>query len=486
MPIALDTIPLNFMVPGVYAEFNNKNATQGTPAQPHVVLLIGTRLSAGTVAELVIKPITAPSQGETYFGRGSMLGAMCKAFKNANANTEVYAISLSEDAAGVKATSTVTITGPATEAGTLNFLWGGVRVAVPVAKGDSASAIAANVKVYVDLETDNPTTVAVVGAVATASCRWKGASGNSLAIALNYYAGQKTPAGVGVTITDFASGATDPDMADVIAALGGDTQYHSVVTPYTDDANMDLLETELESRWGPMRAIEGHAFAALRASHTDAITYGDARNSPFTTVVATSLTVDPPWIWASTVCAIESKQTDPARPRQNLKLPALRAPLEADRFIAQERHLLLDNGMATFKVSGPDCYIERLVTTYQVNEANVKDTSYQAIETMRTLAYLRYALRLRFLLRYPNYKLGNDGEQFGAGQPVITPNLARGEIMALFDEWNLMALVEDRDQFDEQLLVERDPNNPNQLLAFIPPNLVNQFRTLGAQIAFIN
>ncbi|MBL9102163.1 MAG: phage tail sheath subtilisin-like domain-containing protein [Myxococcales bacterium] len=485
MPIALDLIPLNFNVPGVYVEFNNKNAVQGTPAQPHVVLLVGTRLSAGTVAELIIKPITSPTQGETYFGRGSMLGAMCKAFKQVNANTEVYAIALNEDAGGAKATATVTITGLATEAGTLNFIWGGVRVAVPVAKGDTASAIAANIKVYVDLETDNPTTTAVLAGVVTASCRWKGATGNSLAIALNYYTGQKTPAGVGVTITAFSGGTTDPDMADLVAALGGDTQYHSIVTPYTDDANMDVLETELESRWGPMRAIEGHAFAALRSNHTDAITYGDARNSPFSTVLATSFTVDAPWIWAAIVCAIESKQQDPARPRQNLKLPFLRPPLDTDRFTKEERNLLAGNGMSIYTVTAGDCILERLVTTYQVNEANVADPSYKDIETMRTLSYLRYSLRLRFLLRYPNYKLGNDGESFGPGQPVITPKLARGEIKALFREWNLAALVEDAAQFDEQLLVERDPNNPNQILAYIPPNLVNQFRTMGAQIGFI-
>lgn len=485
MPINLNTIPLNFLVPGTYVEIDNSRAVQGTPRQPHVVLLVGTRLAAGSVAQLVVKPITAPSQGEVYFGRGSQLAAMCTAFKSANANTEVYAIALDEDAGGAKAASTVTFTGPATADGTLAFLWGGYRVKVAVTKGDTATAIAAATKAAVDLETQNPTTTAVAAGVLTATCRWKGASGNALTIDLNYYVGEKTPAGVGVTITAFSGGTTDPDIADVIAALGGDTQYHSIVTAYTDDANMDALELELESRWGPMRAIEGHAFAALRAHHTDAVTYGNARNSPFSTVMAMSTTTpDAPWVWASIVCAIESAQQDPARPRQNLKLPGLRPPLEADRFTAQERHLLLRDGMATYRIAGGECYLERLVTTYQVNANNVEDPSYKDIETMRTLSYMRYSARLRFLLRYPNAKLGNDGEKFSPGQVVMTPKLARGEFLALFDEWNAAALAENRAQFAAELMVERDQQNPNQLLAFVPPDLVNQFRTLAAQIAF--
>ncbi len=484
MPVTLNQIPINFLVPGAYFEIDNSRAVQGTPAQPHVVLLIGTRLAAGTVAQKVIKQITAPAQGELYFGRGGQLAAMCKAFKTANANTEIHAIALDEDAGGAKATSTVTFTGPATEDGTLSFLWGGVRVKVGVTKGDTATALAAACKAAVDLETDNPTTTAVLAGVLTASCRWKGATGNSLAIVHNYYSGDKTPAGVTVTITDFTGGTADPDVADVIAALGGDTQYHTIVTAYTDDANMDALELEMESRFGPMRAIEGQIFAALRANHTDATTYGDARNSAFSTVMATSLTPDPPWVWAATVAGIESAQNDPARPRQNLKLPGLRPPLDAARFIASERNLLLQDGMATYRITSGECYIERLVTTYKLNGQGIADPSYKDIETMRTLAYLRYSARLRFALRYPSAKLGNDGENFAPGQVVMTPKIARGEFLALFNEWSFGALVEDKAQFAKELIVERDKDNPNQLLAFVPPNLVNQFRTLGAQIGF--
>ncbi len=485
MPLNLNVLPVNWQVPGVYVGIDGSGAVQGTSTARQIALILGLRATAGTVAEKVIKPITGPNQGDTYFGRGSQLAAMCRAFNLANPYVEAYALALNEDAAGVKATATVTIVGTATAAGTLVFLWGGRTRKVAVAVGDSPTTIAASIAAADTADLDSPTTSLSALGVVTVSARHKGAYGNSLSIFLDYFTGDETPAGItSVTITAFASGTTDPDVTGAVAALGGDTAYTTIVMPWILDANMDILETELVSRWGPLRALSGHIIAGFRGTYAESQTYGNARNSQFCSVLATAPSPTPPWIWASSLAAIELAETDPARPRQNVKIPGVYAPLESARFTMAERNLLLMDGMATYTVVSGDSYIERLVTTYQENAQGDDDASYHDIETMRCLAYFRYGFSARIKRKYPQAKLGNDGEAFAPGQIVMTPKLMRGECLAFFDELNLMAIVEDRKQFAAQLLVERDVNNPNQMNVILPPNFVNQFRITAALIAF--
>jgi phage tail sheath gpL-like len=269
MPLNLNVIPVGWQVPGAYLGVDNSGAVAGIPAQRKPVLLVGLRRSTGTIAQAVVKPITSIDQGATYFGRGSQLAAMVEKYWKANPYSEVYAVALDEDAAGVKATSTLTITGPATGDGTLTFVWGDRLRKVSVTSGQTATEIAAAIAAADTADGDSQTTSAAVAAVVTASARHKGAYGNDLSIVHNYYVGDKTPAGVTVTITAFASGATNPDITDALAALGGDTLYYTIVSGFSDDTNMDALEAELLSRADAIRQIPGLSIGAFRGNHSD-------------------------------------------------------------------------------------------------------------------------------------------------------------------------------------------------------------------------
>lgn len=487
MPVQLKTIPSVF-TPGVYTEIDNSQAVQGSPAQPHVALLIGTRRTSGSVAQLVPKPITSAPQGGEYFGRGSQLQQMIEYWKAANPNTELWAIALDEDGAGAKATATLTVAGAATEDGTLEFIWGGRRRRVGVVKGDTAATVAAAIKAADDDDGDSQTTSAVVAAVVTASARHKGAYGNNLVVVANYYTGQKTPAGITVTITAFTGGTADPDVADAIAALGGEKQYHTIVTGYADAANMGVLEAEMDSRWSALRAIEGIVFAAFRGNYGDSSTYGNARNSAYSTVMATSLSPTPPWCWASVYAAVCAASTaiDPAMPLQYSVLPGLLAPAETARFRRDERDLLLKDGMATVLIDdGGHVSIERARCTYQVNAQNVEDASYRDVETLRTLSYLRWSRRVRLASKFGKAKIANDGTNFDPGQLIVTPSVLRAEEISLYEEWERMGLVEDTATFKKQLIVQRDPNDTGRMLVFHPPNIINQLRVIGTNMAFV-
>ena len=67
----------------------------------------------------------------------------------------------------------------------------------------------------------------------------------------------------------------------------------------------------------------------------------------------------------------------------------------------------------------------------------------------------------------------------------MTPSIGKAEAIAKFRAWELQGLVENIDQFKNDLVVERDPNNPNRLNFLLPPDLINQFIVGGTTIQFL-
>lgn len=485
--ISFNQIPIDLRVPGQYIEFDSSQAIQGLVAQPHKILLIGQRLTTGSVAAGVPTRVLSAAEGETYFGRGSMLATMIAALKSANRYTEAWAVALDDDAAGVAASGNITLGGAITSSGTLAFYVGGVQVRVAVTSGDAPSAVATALAAAINADTSLPVTAVVNGVVAQQvdiTARHKGEAGNSIDLRVNYYTGEQLPSGMTTAITAMSGGTANPDITAAISAIG-DTQYNTIIMPYTDAANLTALETELSSRWGPLKMIEGHAFAAASGTHAALVTLGDSRNSQFVTIMGTGSSPTLPEVWAAVVGGVDAFEPDPARPRQTLALPGLLPPAEESLFTLDERNLLLKDGISTFITdSGGNVQIERLITTYQQTAAGVPDTSYLDVTTMRTLAFLRFSVRTRIALKFPRHKLANDGTRFGPGQAIVTPNIIRAELIALFRDWEDAGLAENIDQFQADLLVERNTTDPNRVDAIIPPDIINQFRMFAGQVQF--
>ena len=490
MPISFNDIPGNIRVPLVYIEFDNSRAQQGTPAIAHKILVLGQRLAAGSVAAGTPTRITSDAQAEDAFGRGSMLAEMLKALRVANRYTETWAIALDDDGAAVAAAGSIDTSGQATESGTLSVYIAGKRVRVGVKSGDLGETVASALAAAINADDTLPVTAAVNGTVLTqvdVTARHAGEAGNGIDLRVNYYQGERTPAGIAVAITAMSGGAANPDVSTAIAAFG-DEWWNTIVMPYTDTANLDALALELKDRWGPTRMVDGLAYSAYRGTHAATGTFGDGRNDHLVTCMGTGASPTPPWIWAAVYAAVAAKSLsiDPARPLQTLPLPGILPPVVEDRWTMEERNLLLYDGISTYTVdAGGQVLIERAITTYQVNAYGVEDTSYLDVTTPATLGYIRYATRARITQKFPRHKLANDGTAFGPGQAIVTPGIIRAELLALFRELELQGLVEDFDQYKADLIVERNANDPNRIDVLSPPNLVNQLRVFAEQIQFI-
>lgn len=484
--ISFNSIPINIRVPGQYIEIDNTKALKGLNGIPTKVLVIGQKLTAGTQAPLVPVLMTSADQAKKFFGQGSQLAHMLESFKKANSFIEVWAIAQVDNAAGVQATGTVAFSGTATAAGTQNVYIGGRRVQFAVTVGMTAALAAVALANATAALPDLPVTASASASTCTFTARHKGVCANDIDIRVNYYADDATPAGLTVSTTAMTGGTGNPDVNAVLTAIG-DEWYTDFVMSYTDTTNIAAMETELADRFGPLKMIDGHLYISLSDTHANLVTKGQARNSPHVTMMGVKGSPTPSYEISSALGAIAaySLNIDPARPLQTLTLTGVLAPAIADRFDMAERNILLFNGISTFRVdAGGLVVLERVITTYRQNPFGAADSSYLDVETMKTLAYLRYDIRVYIALRYPRYKLADDGTKFARGQAVVTPKVIRASLINRFGMWEEQGLVENITQFKEDLIVERDSSDPNRINALIPPDIINQFRVFAAQVEF--
>jgi phage tail sheath gpL-like len=471
--VTFNQIPNTLRTPLVFVEFDKSKAQQGPTVQPYQLLVLGQKTSAGTVAELTPKTVTSADQGA---------GAL---FLN-NKATKVTVVAIDDAAGGVKATGTLTFTGPSTAAGTLYLYLAGYRLTVAVASGASASTIATNVAAAINAATRLPLTASANAAVVTVTARNAGTLGNYLDLRANHYSDELLPAGVGLSVAAMSGGSGDPDVTEFWPLLG-DEHYNIWAFPWLDTANLNAAQVELADRAGPLRMIEGWAFGAKPDSHANLITFGDGRNDPYVSINGFESSPTPQYERAAAIAGAVAYygNIDPARPFQTLPLHGVIAPRAEDRFTREERNLLLWDGIATTYVdAGGVVRIERLVTTYQENEYGSPDTSLLDVNSGLTLGYLRYDFRASFTNAYPRHKLADDGTRFGAGQAVLTPKIAKAWCIAKFRQWEQIGLVENFAQFKQDLVVERDAGDPNRLNFLLPPDLINQLRVAAVQIGF--
>jgi phage tail sheath gpL-like len=219
------------------------------------------------------------------------------------------------------------------------------------------------------------------------------------------------------------------------------------------------------------------------------VTFGLTRNSGVISIMAFEQNTPTPMFEmaaAYTAKAQRALSNDPARPLQTLQfVGTLPAPLH-QRFNFDEINSMASSGLAIQKCwpgSGMT-QIAREQTTYQLNSYGQPDDAYELVTTLATLALLLRNQRHAITTKYPRHKLANDGTRFGPGQAIITPGIAKAELVAQYrnDEFN--GLVEDTANFKNFLLVERDTTNPNRLNVLYPPDLINQLRIFAVLAQF--
>ncbi|UXF57492.1 tail sheath subtilisin-like domain-containing protein [Chromohalobacter phage YPCBV-1] len=483
-------IPTALRVPGWYIEFDNRLA--GNAVFQGKLLVLGQKLTAGSQDAGTLVRITSPQQADEAFGRGSMLAEQFRAIKDIDIYTETWAIALEDAELAVAAEGSIDITDGPTETRPLALYIAGYRVWCEMIAGDEPQAVAQAIVDAVNGNDRVPVTAEIDGTTPSQInlvCRWGGETGNDIDVR-DSVKGEERPRGLRLTYTTFSGGAVNPELDAAIAAMGAEW-WNWICLPYTDTTSLEAIEGELVERYGPMRQIGGRAFAAYRGNHSDTATLGNGRNSPHVTVMGTNLAPSPTWLWAATdaIAAAGSLANDPARPLQTLALSGLIAPAEHDRWDDAERNLLLYDGIATYTVATDGTVqIERQITTYQENATGIADDSYLDINTPETLERIRFEQISLFAQKYPRHKLAadEDREFYDPSQPIMTPKVAKTELLNLYRLTFMgeRGWVRDYAGYSESIQANIDPDDPSRLNVIDQPMLIGQYRVHAQQTQF--
>lgn len=488
MAIAFNEIPNTWRLPGAKVEFNNELANQGATLKAYKALIIGQKSADGTAVANELVRISQAEQGVALFGASAQINTGIQAwFKNQGAFIETYALPLDDATNGVQAKANIGVLGVALESGVISLYIDGKRVSIGVTANDTAEQVMNKITNEVNKQTALPCTAETQGGAVKLTAKHKGLIGNDIDLRINLYPlEEKLPNGIQLNITGFAGGLLNPDLEPALASLG-DLQFDAIVMPYTDASSLKLMEDELQSRWGAMRAIDGLVFVASTKNFNELNNLGNSRNSPFSVITGLPYSPSNPFAIAAAVAgqAAFAAQNDPARPFQTLELTGILPPQQKHQLLETERNILLFNGISTCRVgAGDKVSIEMLISTYKKGKFGQNDTSYLMINTVWTLSYLRYDWSAFILSRYPRHKLADDGNKFGDGQPIMTPKLMKAEMVSRAKLWQQLGLVENIDQFTADSFAERSPFNPNRLDSLFVPDLVNQMTVFAGKVMF--
>jgi len=490
MTVPFSNIPANLRVPLFYAEVDNSQANSG--AQTQRTLIIGQITASGNGVVNVPVLGQGVSDAKAKGGLGSMLALMTDAYVRADDFGEVWFLPLADAAGGVAATGTVLIAGTPTATGVISLYIAGQLLSLTVTTGELAADIATALAALVNSSSDLPVTATAATATVTLTAKNKGLGGNEIDLRLNYQgssSGEAVPAGLTLTLTQMASGATNPTLDTALANLG-DEPFDFIVCPYTDTASLNALKNLLNDktgRWSYANQVYGHVFAAQRGTVSALSTAGNARNNQHESIMGFYNSPSPAWIWAADVAgtAAVALRADPGRPLQTLTLSTVLAPPSPSQFILGERNTLLWDGISTFMVgSDGTVAIENLITTYQQNAFGAADDSYLQVETLFLLMFVLRAQRSLVTSKYSRVKLAANGTRFAPGSAIVTPNIIKADLIAQYGELEFNGYVQDAAGFAKGLIVEKNSINPNRVDVLWPGTLINQLRIFALLAQF--
>ncbi|MCM8595134.1 phage tail sheath subtilisin-like domain-containing protein [Accumulibacter sp.] len=463
--ISFSNIPASIRKPGRYFEFNTALAVRTLPNNLQKTLIVGQRLSTGTVAANTVVDVFSDADAATYFGRGSIAHLMVRAALQANPYLTLSVIAM-DDAAGVAATNTVTVTGTATASGVLTVNVGDQTVTIAIAATDAQNAIATALKAQFDKQPDLPVTASVATNVVTMTAKNKGTLGNGLRVSSS-----TTAAGVTVANTNPASGATDPTLATALAVVFA-SGHHIVIVPWNDTTNLTALRTHLDAVSGPLEQRGAIGVYAHVGTLANATTVASGVNSGRITGILLPTAYESVYEVAAAYGAVIASEEDPARPLNTLALTGILANPLANRLSRTEQESALYNGVTPSEIGpGDKVQIVRAVTTYTLDANSVPDISLLDLTTIRTLDYVRKAVRERITLRFPREKLSSR-----------TADKVRSEILDVLYKLEELEIVEAVADNAAGVLVERDLQDPNRLDAKIPCDVVNGLHVFAGRI----
>ena len=226
-------------------------ASQLASVQDQKSLIVCQKLAAGTaVSEALIQDHPNDSSEDTLLGKNSSGAGMVREVKKLNKLTRLDLLPI-DDASGTQGTAVAAITGPAAEDGILTFVVGSEinhSYAIDITDTDSATIIGDALVAAITADGDAPFTAANVTGTVTITADQDGTLCNFWDIKVS-----GAVADVGVTLTGWTGGATDPTITTLLDAIAN-IRYQTIIWP--SSFTITTLETDLDAKFNVTNDIK--------------------------------------------------------------------------------------------------------------------------------------------------------------------------------------------------------------------------------------
>lgn len=464
--IEIETIPGSTRKPGVYAEFNTRMAMRSLPGNLQRMLIIAP-LSGGQAKALELHDVFSDDEAAMLFGSGSLAHIMSVSALRANRYLQLQVIGIADAAAGKPATAIISLTGPATQSGTLTLWVANTRIDAPVQSGDSAQAVSRSLLDALLRQKALPVTAQMApgdsGIVLTA--RHGGEWGNDIRLS-----GRTTAPGVTVTVSAMTGGENNAAVKDALTAVFA-AGHQVIAVPWTDETTLRALREHLAATGDAMEKRGAVGVAGWPGTLATGTTLAGKSNDGRTTIGWHPGSVCLQAEIAAGYAAVIASEEDPARPYNGLEIVGLDVTPLTARAGRREQENALHNGLAPLEVGpGDKVQIVRAISTHTRSDNGTDDPALLDITTMRTLDYARKAWCDRIALRYPRDK--------------ATERNRRGVRSELLD----VALKLEEEEIIENVMAMKDAlivdkgKEPGTFLAAIPCNVVKGLHVIAARI----
>ena len=265
-------------------------------------LLIGQKTAAGTATSGdVILNLDNDNSQDVLFGKNSMLATMVRGFKEYNKNTEVDAIPLSDNGAGVKATGNVVFAGTATASGSIYVTIGSHknnRYKIDISSADTATAVGAKLETAINADDKAPAVAVNTAGDVEIEAVNAGEEGNFITIKVD-----GSVAGITTTLTAMSGGATNPVLTGILTQLAN-IRYTEVVFPETYDIDFFVDFQEARFNTGTYRILDGIAITCLTDTKANFLAFTDAVNKK-TAVLMTNKPVSTAYYKGSAIVELD-------------------------------------------------------------------------------------------------------------------------------------------------------------------------------------
>ena len=465
--ISFDTIPGSIRVPGQYIEFNTRNAVQGLPQNPQSVLLLAPMLTTGTQPALTPIQLFSDAQAGDLFGHGSWAQMMVRqAFTN-NAYLDLTVIGLPDNDAGVAATGSLSVSGTVRTAAAVDLTIGGMTVSIAVTAAQTAAEVADKLAAAVNAAAV-PVQAQAASGVVTLTAQSKGEIGNEISLSVD--AGIS---GLSLQITPMANGAKNADIAAALEKVAG-KHYHIIVSPFVDDANSKALSHHITQVSNAIEQRGCIGVVAWRGTMTTGAAFTAKLNDGRITCAWYKGAAEANAMLAAGYAAVLAFEEDPAKPLNTLEIKGLNVTPDAQWPLFNECNNALYNGLTPLTVIANKVQIMRAVSTYTKSASNVDDPSLLDMTTIRTLDYVRRAVKERIALRFPRDKLSDR----------LLPKI-RSEILDVLLKMEQAEIIENAESNKAKLIVSRSLQDVNRVNAAIPADVVNGLHVFAGRIDLI-